>query len=86
MSSGNRRIIRERNEQGFALFLQNLQSVVSLLTRVGEQEVEMEILMETRHRLLDANGTLSLLSSDLTRDGRIQPAYHLTICMYRLTI
>ena len=89
MSSGNRRIIRERNEHGFALFLQNLKSVVSLLTRVGEQEVEMEILIETRHRLLDANGTLSLLSSDLTRDGANPtglPSNHLRVPVEHLKL
>ena len=63
--------------------------MVSLLTRVGEQEAEIEILMETRHRLLDANGTLSLLLSDLTRDGANPtglPSNHLRVPVEHLKL
>ena len=60
-------VLRERNERGFALFLQNLKSVVSLLTRIGEQELETDILVETRCPLLDASGMVSLLIDDVTR-------------------
>ena len=59
--------VRERNERGFTLFLQNLKSVVSLLTTIGEQELETDILVETRCRLLDASGMVSLLIDDVTR-------------------
>ena len=49
----------------------------------------MEILIETRHRLLDANGTLSLLSSDLTRDGANPtglPSNHLRVPVEHLKL
>ena len=53
---GRRIVLRERNERGFALFLQNLKSIINLLTHVEERPLETEILIETRHRLLNANG------------------------------
>ena len=58
-------VLRERNEHGFALFLQNLKSILNILANIGEQELETDILVETRHRLLDASGTLSFLMNDL---------------------
>ena len=67
--SRTRRVLRERNECGFALFVQNLKSVINIFTRVEEQELETDILIETRHRLLDAAGTLSLLLNDISRGG-----------------
>ena len=54
-------MLRERNERGFALFLQNLKSVLNILANIGETD----ILVETRYRLLDASGTLSFLMNDL---------------------
>ena len=44
-------VLRERNERGFALFLQNLKSVLNILANIGEQELETDILVETRYRL-----------------------------------
>ena len=62
---GSRRVVlRERNIRGFALFLQNLKSVLNLLA--SEQVLTAEILSESRHRLLDASGTLTFLISDIT--------------------
>ena len=52
-----RMVLRERNIRGFALFLQNLKSVLNLLA--SEQVLTAEILSESRHRLLDASGTLT---------------------------
>ena len=57
-------VLRERNIRGFALFLQNLKSVLNLLA--SEQVLTAEILSESRHRLLDATGTLTFLMSDIT--------------------
>ena len=57
-------VLRERNIRGFALFLQNLKSVLTLLA--SEQVLTAEILSESRHRLLDASGTLTFLMSDIT--------------------
>ena len=63
------RILRERNEGGFALFLQNLRSVVSLFNSIEQQPLETDILTEARNRLLDANGTITLLLNDISRGG-----------------
>ena len=57
-------VLRERNERGFALFLQNLKSVLNILANIGEQELETDILVETRYRLLDASGTLYIFSNE----------------------
>ena len=66
VNKGPRRVVlRERNERGFALFLQNLKSVLNILANIGEQELEADILVETRYRLLDASGSLSFLTNDL---------------------
>ena len=40
-------VLRERNERGFALFLQNLKSVLNILANIGEQELETDILVDT---------------------------------------
>ena len=58
-------MLRERNERGFALILQNLKSVLNILANIGEQELETDILVEARYRLLVASGTLSFLMNDL---------------------
>ncbi|KAJ7384475.1 Mitogen-activated protein kinase kinase kinase 2 [Desmophyllum pertusum] len=63
--SSRRVVLRERNERGFALFLRNLKSVLNLLANIEEQELETDILIETRCRLVDASGTLSFLMSDI---------------------
>ena len=44
-------VLRKRNEREFALFLQNLKSVLNILANIGEQELETDILVETRHRV-----------------------------------
>ena len=46
---GRRIVLRERNERGLALFLQNLKSIINLLTPVEERPLKTEILIETRH-------------------------------------
>ena len=77
---GRRIVLRERNERGFALFLQNLKSIINLLTHVEERPLETEILIETRHYLLNANGTLSLLLNNVSRGGENPtglPSHHL---------
>jgi hypothetical protein len=61
---GRRIILRERNEHGFK------ECYINILTRVeGYQILETDSLIETRRRLLDATGTLSLLLNDLLRGG-----------------
>ena len=45
-------VLRERNERGFALFLQNLKSVLNLLA--SADELETDVLIQTRSRLVDA--------------------------------
>jgi len=60
----HRVVLRERNECGFALFLQNLKGILNILANIGEQELQTDILIETRYRLLDALGTLSFLMND----------------------
>ena len=57
-------VLQGRSIRGFALFLQHLKSVLNLLA--SEQILTAEILSESRHRLLDASGTLTFLMSDIT--------------------
>ena len=57
-------VLRDRNIRGFALFLQNLKSVLNLFA--SEQVLTAEIVSESRHRLLDASVTLTFLMSDIT--------------------
>ena len=57
-------VLRERNERGFALFLQNLKSVLNLLA--SADELETDVLIQTRSRLVDASGTLSFLLNDMS--------------------
>ncbi|CAH3173067.1 unnamed protein product [Porites lobata] len=57
-------VLRERNERGFALFLQNLKSVLNLLA--SADELEADVLIQTRSRLVDASGTLSFLLNDMS--------------------
>ena len=52
------------NERGFALFLQNLKSVLNLLA--SADELETDVLIQTRSRLVDASGTLSFLLNDMS--------------------
>ena len=54
----------ERNERGFALFLQNLKSVLNLLA--SADELETDVLIQIRSRLVDASGTLSFLLNDMS--------------------
>ena len=57
-------VLRERNERGFALFLRNLKSVLNLLA--SADELETDVLIQTRSRLVDASGTLSFLLNDMS--------------------
>ena len=61
------RVIRERNERGFSLFLQNLKAVFRLFINPHNLQLTAESLTEARQHLLDANGTLSLLKLDMER-------------------
>jgi len=45
----HRVVLRERNECGFALFLQNLKGILNILANIGEQELQTDILIETRY-------------------------------------
>ena len=61
MPGGRRPIIRERNERGFTLFLQNLKGVINLFVSPDLGSSSTPNLIEIRQRLLDASGTLALL-------------------------
>ena len=61
MPGGRRPIIRERNERGFTLFLQNLKGVINLFVSPDVAFSSTQNLIEIRQRLLDASGTLALL-------------------------
>ena len=57
-------MLRERNERGFSIFLQNLKSVLNLLA--SADELETDVLIQTRSQLVDASGTLSFLLNDMS--------------------
>ena len=63
MAARGRAIPRERNQRGFALFLRNLKSVLNLL--ISQHELETDVLLQMRHRLLDGWGVLSFLINDI---------------------
>ena len=57
---------RERNLQGFANFLQHLQRVLAVFSTTEEIESwTTTVLCETKQRLLDAYGTLTLLLNEV---------------------
>ena len=60
------RVIREKNERGFLNFLQTLKSVVRLLIDQEGLAFSFEELQESRNRLADAAGTLTLIKHNLT--------------------
>jgi len=60
-------VVRERNERGFRNFLQNLKAVFRLFLTPGNGNLTNNALVEARHYLLDARGTLSLLIIDLEK-------------------
>ena len=60
------RVIRERNERGFLNFLQTLKSVFRLLIDREGLVFSFEELQESRNRLADAAGTLTLIEHELT--------------------
>ena len=62
-----RSVVRERNERGFRSFLQNLKAVFRLFLTPGNENLTTDSLVEARHHLLDARGTLSLLLAELER-------------------
>ena len=61
------RIIRERNEGGFRHFLVNLKSVFRVFLNPDNLQ-SIDDLIETKSRLLDAAGTLSLLRNDVENE------------------
>ena len=58
-----RNIVRERNERGFHLFLQNLKGVVSLCAS-DEVFWTKDLIEETTQRLQDSYTTLTLIEHD----------------------
>ena len=60
-----RNIVRERNERGFHLFLQNLKGVVSLCAS-DEVFWTEDLIDETTQRLQDSYTTLTLIEHDTT--------------------
>ena len=60
-------VVRERNERGFRKFLQNLKAVFRLFLTPGNGNLTTDTIVEARHHLLDARGTLSLLLAELER-------------------
>ena len=61
------RVIRERNERSFCHFLQNLKTVFRLFLTPDNVQLTTDALIEARHHLFDAKGTLFLLMNDLVR-------------------
>jgi hypothetical protein len=70
------RVIRERNERGFSLFLQNLKGVVQLFLLSDDSTLSMDLftqdsgLTEVRRRLLDVSGTLTFMEYLIQLDYR----------------
>ena len=60
-------VVQDRNEEGFHNFLQNLKAVFQLFLTPENENLATDALVETRHHLLDARGTLSLLIVELER-------------------
>ena len=60
-------VVQERNEQGFCNFLQNLKAVFQLFLTPENENLATDALVEARHHLLDARGTLSLLIVELEK-------------------
>ena len=60
------RVIREKNERGFLNFLQTLKSVVRLFIDQEGLAFSFEELQESRNRLADAAGALTLIKHNLT--------------------
>jgi hypothetical protein len=61
------RVVRERNERGFLHFLQTLTSVLRLFANQDGLSFTVEETVESRHRLVDAAGTLLMLENDFIR-------------------
>ena len=59
-------MVRERNERGFLNYLQTFKSVLHLLVDRKGLAFSFEELQESRNRLADAAGTLTLIEHDLT--------------------
>ena len=60
-------VVRERNERGFRNFLQNLKAIFRLFLTSENVDLATDALVEARHHLLDARGTLSLLIVEMER-------------------
>ena len=67
MAARSGRVVRERNERGFRNFLQNLKAVFRVFLAPENGHLATDALVEARHHLLDARGTLSLLIIELAR-------------------
>ena len=60
-------VIRERNERRFLNFLQTLKSVLPLFIDPKGLVFSFDELQESRNRLTDAAGTLTLIEHDVTQ-------------------
>ena len=66
MPRDRRHLTRERNQRGFIPFLRNLKSVISLFRSVPDLELGLNSFEESRSRLVDARGTLTLIIDDIS--------------------
>ncbi len=60
----SRQVVRERNERGMLLFLQNLKGVTNLFRAPQEIDWTSDLVEETSIRLQDAYATLTLVEHD----------------------
>ena len=54
-------VVRERSERGFRNFLQNLKAVFRVFLAPENGNLATDALVEARHHLLDARGTLLIV-------------------------
>ncbi len=71
MPRPGRHQFRERNLRGFSIFCQHLKGVCTLLARADDlTTLSTTSLQETRHRLLDAYGTIVLLLQEVGNNNQ----------------
>lgn len=63
-----RTIIREGNQRGFLVFLQNLKGLLTIF-QSDELSPSAESLVDIKNRLLDASATLTFLCNDVATNG-----------------
>ena len=75
-----RNIVRERNERGLQLFLQNLKGVINLFLAPQDIEWREELVEQTCARLEEASATLTLMEREIYPIGsRHHTSFHLLL-------